>query len=534
MEKNYSKEPETKKLKITTKDDDDDNNNNNTLPKEKEETEPKEDKAEEQMRCCESCKKSPQDTSSHDNAPTRTDSSVCLLPYQACPHCHVVSYLKPDPNYAEKGEFGYILTDLCFESDWDRALQRVKIYPKEAGLIQDSYKAESALHWAAYNNAPKEVLTELARADPKQIGRGCSWGADGANPLMLLLFKSYKSSEDEIDILKDLIAMNPKNVLELDGECGNACLLDYAWMFVEKKVSKELEKGADIIELDKLDHDFLLQWELFSFMVQQAFSGQSESLITAFACMDNSLCHGDVPPRGPPVDALRFAILVAGEDEAKKQLLQSNDEGGLLLHKIAAGTKRPSRKWELEEMYWQEEDELYELKSEDEYLDWEEGQYKAKHLVVLLRTCPETAKIPNEKGQLALHVAIDVGRSWHKGGVKEIFEAYPDAAKVPYKGMLPFLQAAATSQTTFEEDIELAIEKASEWISCYDDLFDEEYNTDDYDSDGELKEDILSKHKPPREDWTHWKDDHFDLTYELLRAWPEALMHFRRLVWSEL
>lgn len=500
-----SKKRETKKRK-TTKDD------------ESKDTPPKQDTTR-----CSFCKKSPQDASKDPP----TDSS--LLPYKDCPHCDFVSYLEPDKKHVQKGEFGYVLTDLCFGCDWDRALQRVKIYPMETGLIPNEYNAETALHWAAYNRAPPELIKALARANAKSLGAGCPWGAGGSNPLMLL-FGSFESLEHELELMKELVPLHPASVLAMDGECGNACLLDYAWLRIEKKVKETLALESDI-QPDKLDRDFMLKWELFAFMVQQAcgHGPDEESLIAALACMDNSLVDGDCPPRGPPLDVLRFAILVGGgKEKIKEQLLLPDDEGSLLLHKIAASTKRPSRKWKLEEydMYWQGDEGPDEFETEEEYLDWAEGPYKAKHLIVLLKACPEAAQIPSKNGQLALHVAIEAGRGWCKGGVKEILEAYPGAVNVPNsKGMLPFLQAAAACKTTVQEDIDRAIKRA---YYDEDEYSSDEYDTDDYDSDGELKEDAEPKAmppKPPREDWTNWNDDQFDLTYELLRAWPEALKH---------
>jgi len=62
----------------------------------------------------------------------------------------------------------------------------------------------------------------------------------------------------------------------------------------------------------------------------------------------------------------------------------------------------------------------------------------------LLEACPEAAAVKDGHGRLPLHVAADVGLTWHKGGVQELTLGFTDALRTcdPRSGLVPFLQSA--------------------------------------------------------------------------------------------
>jgi hypothetical protein len=73
------------------------------------------------------------------------------------------------------------LITLCYHSQWDAALERVRLYPKEAEdqkQVHDQ-KEECALHWACFKNAPPHVVAAIAAADPFQAEEAQQWHRNG-------------------------------------------------------------------------------------------------------------------------------------------------------------------------------------------------------------------------------------------------------------------------------------------------------------------------------------------------------------------
>jgi hypothetical protein len=123
----------------------------------------------------------------------KQESDLDLLPYLKCKSCKAAMYYERDTDYVEDddGDIGGIpLISHCFSCSWKAALQRVRIYPKEAdSLPAGDCKAESALHWACYNSAPVEVIREIAAAAPKMVEFQAGWHSQGL-PLDCLLSTS--------------------------------------------------------------------------------------------------------------------------------------------------------------------------------------------------------------------------------------------------------------------------------------------------------------------------------------------------------
>ena len=63
---------------------------------------------------------------------------------------------------------------------------------------------------------------------------------------------------------------------------------------------------------------------------------------------------------------------------------------------------------------------------------------------ILLLADPYAASVPDGMRRLPLAVALDSGKTWDRGGVKEILDAHPDAimARDPKSGLYPFMSAA--------------------------------------------------------------------------------------------
>jgi hypothetical protein len=82
----------------------------------------------------------------------------------------------------------------------------------------------------------------------------------------------------------------------------------------------------------------------------------------------------------------------------------------------------------------------------------------------LLRSCPDSATVPDGSGRLPLHLAAKSGLSW-EGGTKAIFHSAPFAVAVrdPITGCFPFMLCASDAPT-----VDQNIEDTSK---NYDDLF---------------------------------------------------------------
>lgn len=76
---------------------------------------------------------------------------------------------------------------LAIDCDWDAVLDLVRRDPKQAGILRGE-KSETALHWAAYGDAPLPVLRALVEAAPHTVAFNAGWHSQGP-PMGILLNK---------------------------------------------------------------------------------------------------------------------------------------------------------------------------------------------------------------------------------------------------------------------------------------------------------------------------------------------------------
>lgn len=79
----------------------------------------------------------------------------------------------------------------------------------------------------------------------------------------------------------------------------------------------------------------------------------------------------------------------------------------------------------------------------------------------LLYKFPEGAAIPDSEGRFPLTLAVDTGKQWVRGGVKSIYDAYPEALKQINMDSHPSLQKALSY---VEEDTATAIDDAKNGV----------------------------------------------------------------------
>eukprot|EP00978_Attheya_sp_CCMP212_P045940 scaffold366812_cov41-Attheya_sp.AAC.1 len=85
----------------------------------------------------------------------------------------------------------------------------------------------------------------------------------------------------------------------------------------------------------------------------------------------------------------------------------------------------------------------------------------------LLRSCPDSAIVPDGSGRLSLHLAAKAGGLSWEGGAKALFHAAPFAVAVrdPVTGCFPFMLAACASETPTQH------QNGEDTITNYDELF---------------------------------------------------------------
>jgi len=86
----------------------------------------------------------------------------------------------------------------------------------------------------------------------------------------------------------------------------------------------------------------------------------------------------------------------------------------------------------------------------------------------VLNAYPEAASIPDQFGDLALHLSLRAGKTWCTG-VKEIFEAAPHAIHVQDRTscQFPFMIAASTKWNTDHHPVEILDTKQYEIESSH-------------------------------------------------------------------
>jgi hypothetical protein len=326
------------------------------------------------------------------------------------------------------------LAGLCFNLDWEAALERVRTHPKEAAEIRNPRdKDESALHWCCYYGAPVELLEAVAAAAPELVDVSRGWHSQGL-PLDCLLNRCYYFVKPD---LKD-------KVLALLKANTNAAKLSIYTAFcrIGGAVKKTLEKYPDRFPDDgpfsyrqdertdeekehtplTINDQLQLVWDVFELLVKVAYyktvDCESLPLVHALADLPFMLSSEEDGIRNwhyCPDMVVQFAARLRPEELL---IPVSSGTGDLPLH-LAIKRSKPRRlkdDWEDWSDYYEEfggPQPVYDA-------------YNVSKIQILAKACPEAAKIANGCGELPLHVAIKARKCWK--AIEAIIGAHPEAA----------------------------------------------------------------------------------------------------------
>jgi ankyrin repeat protein len=389
--------------------------------------------------CCKKCDRS-------TAMIAKQQSDPALLPYLTCKSCKAPMYYERDTEYVEQdgGDIAGIRIPLishngiriplishCFNKSWEAALQRVRIYPKEADSHSGDYKSTTALFWVVYLEAPIEVIREIAAAGPSMVVFEDCWNDLGL-PLDILLRNHYTIKPD----------LTSKVMAILKGNMSAAALsVHAAWLCQHHAVvldGKVLEDTRD--EKQRKDttltcqEQALLLWDIFSFLNKVAY-------YKTLDCTHLPLLHAlaDFPFFYRDQDGLNWSQCPSKALEAAirmypEELLKPDAKGNLPLH-LAAKRDEP---------YREKEDD--ESECGEEWTDPYDG-YNIDKIKILAKACPEASKVKNSDGDLPLHLAMKARKSW--AGILAIFDAYPDAVD---KAGNTGLHLAAMSELPYMQD----------------------------------------------------------------------------------
>jgi hypothetical protein len=271
----------------------------------------------------------------------KQESNPALLPYLTCKYCTAPMYYERDTDNVEQddGDIGGIpLISHCFNYSWEAALQRVRIYPKEADSHAGDCRAESALHWAVYNGAPVEVIREIAAAGPSMVEFQAGWHEQGL-PLDILLGIRYYFIKP--DLTSKVMAI-------LEGNMNAAALsVNAAWSCQHRAVvqdGKVLEDTRDEKQRKyttlTCQEQALLLWDIFSLLSKVAY-------YKTLDCTDLPLLHAlaDFPFFYRDQDGMNWSqcpskALQAAIRMHPEELLKPDTKGNLPLH-LAAKRDEP-------------------------------------------------------------------------------------------------------------------------------------------------------------------------------------------------
>jgi len=315
-------------------------------------------------------------------------------------------------------------------SDWSALISRAATHPHEA--IWSDRCGNTALHLACRKKPNKNVILSLIRAchttlsmktvdgmTPLHFAAYCGASYDvvkilvnanrqvvsysdrrGRTPLQCACIG--RKTSDTNNIIKELLQISPDLCSYVDNNGRSPLFLvldDYADAIEEQMHIMTRNTNPDENQLNTMDelsnkitadqlYDLDERWVTVTLLLKAAYKE------TAYGSTPNTLpfrlVHACI---GAHICPMRFIFLVL--NLWPEQLKQKDSDGNLPLH-IAAFSKS-----------------------------------KRKHcrfntLTKVLSMCPEAARIPDQNGALPLKLALQSRKGWNDG-VKELFEAYPEA-----------------------------------------------------------------------------------------------------------
>lgn len=414
-----------------------------------------------------------------------------FLPYGTCSGCACQKYARHDPTHKAlaKDKKWTILAALVIGEDWEKASERLALYPKEAERVcgshsddnfdslEGEYEERSALYFAVENHAPLDLIQKLAKAAPNEIcnvfynyqlfSRELGWGPPEIeehtfrSPLQLAIYKAT-DSDLSVEMVKSLLKVYLEDASRAKSlPYKSLVALDQAWDKIRKPISIALSRGMPI---DKNIFQVLAKgnenrfsilkrcWETLLLLYRALHYktlDQDQSVLQAITFAQTC--------RECPKALFRFAVKMYPEE------LETVDpsSGNLILHSLSAKLKHLDTPSSAQDLDFRPKPSYvdYDEGPFEDLIEELEGHYEIPRIKIVSEICPRTAAIPNRDGSLALHIAIRAGRKW-ADGVSQLVSAHPDALKCvepsgPMRGMTPFMQAAtleAENESYYECD----------------------------------------------------------------------------------
>ena len=384
----------------------------------------------------------------------------------ACPACDLPTFDRVDRETVEYSRYGDTkLTSLIFDGRFEEALRRVRLFPLEANTLGRGDKNESALHWAAYDDAPLELLRELVRAGPDLVSYSAGWHEQGTPLDIILNGRMYPGiAADTLEKVRIILSGDPKASISLFTAYTRLVRHLYEAMDDEKSYPDGIPADLAFIEEEIPDEGLTDLGRRARAATTLTFREQCKMMLDAFVLIAKAGYYGSVDDcDGKPLlhalvafpyqmreDSLNWTfvphrVLKLACRLSPEELSLADDDGNLPLH-LAVAHRTPYREkeeWEIRLERANEIDLEYGLK---EYGLWwlihevpthyskidlqkdDYDRFNSKTIELLLEKYPEAIRTKNEDGDLPLHLAIKARKT--KDIIQSLVEAYPDAIRV--------------------------------------------------------------------------------------------------------
>jgi hypothetical protein len=323
------------------------------------------------------------------------------------------------------------LIQLCMARDWEAAFERVGSHPQEARF--GSMRAcESALHYAAVGNAPVHLLQAIATAGGPRLVTKVHVGHAMGVPIDCLLASCPLSSMTPD--LKDKVLA----ILEANPVAGAELSIQTAFHLIQRHVKRALQtypqtfpsSAADgtfvFIEEEECRQGVQIIWDVFVLLVKVAYYKTMDipldSLPLLHALVDYSkplYCweHGLLRKRRAiGGKAIQFAARLLPHELLLTDPM--SDSGDLPLH-LAISKTNP-----------------------DGMSHARHDRYNSRNIRSILHACPKAADVTNHRGLLPLELSLLVGQSWDN--VSDILDASTGAVNATTGCNIMHMIAAST------------------------------------------------------------------------------------------